>query len=148
LIAGSSTTHPGGLTYIARNRAKVRRGMINAPAELARSGEMKPIAITARRCMRRPNRFSSCCFNVAIVKPVVGTVSFPLTVQAALALTKSQPIADFPMLYEVIGIFVLVFCAAIFVAHAIDAFRFRRPSTFKYSSGAPVPRNTTGKQKP
>jgi hypothetical protein len=52
------------------------------------------------------------------------------------------------MFYEVIGILVLVFCAAIFVAHAIDAFRFRRPPTFKYSSGDPVPPDSAGKQKP
>jgi hypothetical protein len=88
------------------------------------------------------------CFNVATVKSVVNTASFPLTVQSLGPHYSKAGYFGLPMFYEIIGVLLLVFCAIIFVAHAIDAFRFRRPSTFKYSSGAPVPRNTTGKQKP
>lgn len=52
------------------------------------------------------------------------------------------------MFVQFIGILVLLLCAAVFVAHAIDAIRARNPPTFKYSNGKTVPPNSAGQQKP
>ena len=47
-------------------------------------------------------------------------------------------------MFEFIEILVVIFCGAIFAANLIDAFRYRRPPTFKKSAVLPG----AGQQKP
>ena len=82
----------------AATRASCAKRIAGGVGQAARSVlQDEPVLHLGSHVIRRKCRlsgFSSCCSNVAIGKPVPGAASFPLTVQAARALTtQSQPIA-------------------------------------------------------